>query len=82
MAIQLETCRSMITASKELDQDVSENTKCGWKKIPSMYKKMLFAMNSEDRETPAETISIRGIKILDTKTDTEGQSFLELVLKR
>ena len=52
MAIQLETCGIMIIASKELAQDVSANTKVGWKKIPSMYNKIIFVMNSEHGETP------------------------------
>ena len=52
--IQLETCEIMITAGKALAQDFSANTKGGWNKIPFMYKKMLFAMNSEDGNTPAE----------------------------
>ena len=46
MAIQLETCKHMITASKALAQYVSANTKGGWNKIPYMYKKMIFTMNS------------------------------------
>ena len=61
-AIQLETCESMITASKALAQDVSENTKGRWKKITYMYKNMLFAMNSEDEETPADKINTKGYK--------------------
>ena len=44
----------MITASKALDQDVSENTNGGRRKIPSMYKKILFTINSEDGENPTE----------------------------
>ena len=44
--IQFNTCESMITASKALAQDVSKNTKGGWNNIPSMYKKMLFTINS------------------------------------
>ena len=52
MEIQLETCERMITESKSLAQDVSANTKDGWNNIPSMYKKLLFTMNSEERETP------------------------------
>ena len=52
MVTQLNTCESMITASKALVQYISSNTKGGWNKIPSMYKKILFPMNSEDRETP------------------------------
>ena len=36
----------MITSSKAPVQDVSADTKGGWKKIPSMYKKILFAINS------------------------------------
>ena len=47
--IQFETCESMITASKALAQYVSENTKVGWEKIPSVYNKMLFSVNLEDR---------------------------------
>ena len=61
MAIQLETCEIMITASKAMAQYVSANTKGGWKKIPSMYKNMLLEMNSEDRETPTNEISTQGI---------------------
>ena len=44
----------MITASKALAQDISANTKGGCNKIPSMYKRMLFAVNSEYIETPAK----------------------------
>ena len=61
MEIQFETCKIMITASKALAQDVSENTKGGWKNIPSIYKKILFAVNSEDGETPTDKISTQGI---------------------
>ena len=50
MEIQLETYGIMITASKALDQDVSENTNGGRKKIPSMYKKILFTINSVLKE--------------------------------
>ena len=57
IAIQLEICESIITAIKSLDQDVSENTNVGWKRIPFMYKKILFAMNTEDGETPDEKIN-------------------------
>ena len=71
----------MIKASKALAQDVSANTKGGPKKIPSMYNKMLFLINSEDRDTPAEEIITQGIEILDTKTDTKDHSTLKLVLK-
>ena len=82
MAIQLETCENIITASKALAQYVSANKKGGWKKIPSMNKNMLFATNSEDRETSADKISTQGIEIFDTKTDTKDHSLLELGLKR
>ena len=51
----------MITASKTLDQDVSSNTKDIRKKIPYMYKKMLFTMNTEDGETPTNEIRTQGI---------------------
>ena len=47
-AIQLETCESMITASKALAQYVSENMKGVWNKIPSMYKNMIFAKKPEN----------------------------------
>ena len=82
MAIQLETCKSMITASKALAQDVSKNTKGVWKKIPSMYKKMLSEMNLEDGDTPAKIICTQGIEIFNTKTDTKAHSLLYLGLKR
>ena len=52
------------------------------KKILYMYNKMLFAMNSENRYSPAEKISTQRIEIFDTKTDTEAHSLLELGLKR
>ena len=81
MEIQLETCKSMITESKTLAQDVSENRKGGWNKIPSMYKKILFVMNAEDVETSANEISTQGIEIFHTKTDTEAHILLEIVLK-
>ena len=81
MKIQLEKCKSMITASKSLVQYVSENTKGGWKKIPSMYNKMLFTMNSEDIETTANKISTQGIEIINTNTDTKSHSLLEITLK-
>ena len=51
----------MITAGKALAQDVSANIKGGCKKIPSIDKKMLFAMNSEDRYISANKISTQGI---------------------
>ena len=57
MEIHLETWKIMITSSKTLAQDVSKNKKDGWKKIPSIYDKMLFAMNSEYGETPTNKIS-------------------------
>ena len=72
----------MITKSKALDQDVSANTKSGWKEIPYMYKKILFAMNPEDREAPADEISTQRIEIFDINIDTEAHSLLELGLKR
>ena len=81
MEIQLETCEIMITASKALAQDVSANMKGGWKKIPSMYKKMLFTMNSEDGDTPTKKSSTQGIEIFDTKTNTEAHILLYLGLK-
>ena len=61
MTIQLEIFKITIKASKALAQDVSENTKGGWKKITSMYKKMLFAMNIEDIETSANKVSTQEI---------------------
>ena len=70
MEIQLETCKIMITASKSLAQDFLENKKGNWKKIPSMYNKMLFVMSSEDRENPIDKISAQWIVIFDTTTDT------------
>ena len=72
----------MITASKALVQDVSANIKGGWKKIHYMYKNMIFAVNSEYRDIPADEISTQGIEIFDTKTDTEAHNLLELGLKR
>ena len=47
-----------------------------------MYKKILFAMNPEDRETPADEISTQRIEIFDINIDTEAHSLLELGLKR
>ena len=47
-----------------------------------MYENMIFAMNPEDRETPADKISTQGIYIFDIKTDTEAHILLELGLKR
>ena len=47
-----------------------------------MYKNMIFAMNPEDRETPADKISTQGIEIFDIKTDTEAHILLEFGLKR
>ena len=79
--IQLKTLKRTTTSSKALEQDVSKNMRGGWKKITSMYKKLLFATNSEDRDTPANKISTQGIENFDTKTDTEAQSLLEIVLK-
>ena len=46
-----------------------------------MYKNMLLEMNSEYGETPAKKIITQGIEILDTKTDTESHSLLELEMK-
>ena len=57
MEVQLETCNIMITSSKALAQGVSAITKGVRNKIPCMYNKMLFEMNSEDGETPANKIS-------------------------
>ena len=82
MEIQLDTCEIIITASKALAQDVSTNMKGGWKKIPYMYKNMLFTMNSEDIETPANKINTQGIEIFDTKTNAKAHSLLEIRLKR
>ena len=81
MAIQLETCESMITSIKALAQYVSSNTKGGWKKIPSMYKNIIFVMNSEDGETPADGINIQVIEISDTNTDTKARSLLGIGMK-
>ena len=61
MSIRLETCKSMITASKALAQDISENTKGRHKKIPSIYKKMRFTINSKDGDIPADKIRTQGI---------------------
>ena len=47
-----------------------------------MYKNNIFAMNSEDIETPAKEISTKGIYIFDTNTDTESHSILKFRLKR
>ena len=71
----------IIIASKAVAQDVSANKKGEWNKIPSLYKNMLFAVNSEYEETPTDKISTQGIEIFDTKTDTEAHSLLELGLK-
>ena len=71
----------MIKASKALAQEYSANTKNGWKKIPSMYKKMLFEMNPENGETPVKKISNQGIEIFDKSYDTEAHSLLDLGLK-
>ena len=71
----------MIELSKELAQYVSANTRGGWNKMPFMYKKMIFAVNSENRETPADKIITQGIEIFDTKNNTKAHSLLEIGLK-
>ena len=72
----------MITASKALAQDVSENTKGGWKKIPYVYNRMLFMIDSDGKDTPADKNRTQVIEIFDTDTDTESHSLLEIWLKR
>ena len=82
MAIQLETYKITIKASKTLDQYVSANTKGGWKKIPYIYKKTIFTINSVERENPSDKISTQGIEIFNTKTYTKAHSLLEFGMKR
>ena len=45
-------------------------------------QEMIFAINSEDGETPTYEISTQRMEIFDTKTDTKDHSLLELGMKR
>ena len=76
MEVQLETCNIMITSSKALAHNVSANMKGVWKKIPSMYKNVLFTTNLENGETLTDKIRTQGKEIFDANTNNEAHSIL------